>query len=790
MTETLPRRIGSATPRKEDGPLVTGRARWTDSLAPPGTLHVAVLRSPLAHARIDGIDVEAAARRPGVIAVFTGADLADEWASIPCAWPVTEDILIPDHPPMAVDEVNFVGEAVAVVVATDPGLAADALEDVDVDYTPLPVVVDSEQAIGGPLVHEGLGTNKSYTWALETGDVAAAFAEADVTIAERYVQQRLQPTPMEPRSVVVTPEPGRDGFTVHSSTQIPHILRSVLAGVCGVPEQNLRVIAPDVGGGFGGKLNVYPEECIGIGLARRLGKPVKWVAERSEDSQTMTHGRGQVQHVELAATSEGRLLGMRVRILTDMGAYLQLLTPGIPVLSAFIFPGVYTFGAFSVECTGVFTNKTPTDSYRGAGRTEGIYGVERAMDALARRLGMDPAELRRRNYHPPFENGAATPAGLEMDSGNYEAALDKALELADYQGLRAEQERRRAAGDPRQLGIGLCSYTENGGLSPSKMTAALRLHAPGWETAHVRMMSTGTVQVVTGTSPHGQGHETTWSQIVADALGVPFADVQVIHGDTDAAPYGLDTYGSRSAANGGTAVHLACGKVVDKARTLAAHMLEAAESDLEFREGRFTVAGSPGNSVTIQEVAVAAHTAADLPEGMEPGLSEQEFFDPPNFTYPFGTHVCVVEVDTETGHVTVPKYFAVDDCGVIINTQIVDGQMHGGIAQGIGQALYEEAVYDDDGNLMSAAMADYLTPAAPDLPDFTLDHMTTPSPTNPLGVKGVGESGSIASTPAVINAVIDALRPYGVDHIDMPASPQRVWETLRAAQGHAGAATG
>lgn len=783
MTETLPRRIGSATPRTEDGPLVAGQTRWTDNMTPPGTLHLAVLRSPFAHARIDGIDVSAAKERRGVVAVLTGAELADQWASIPCAWPVTEDIAIPDHPPMAVDTVNFVGEAVAVVAATAPGLARDALEDIDVDYTPLPAVVDSAEAIaGGPLVHEQLGTNESYTWELDNGDVTAAFAEAEVTVRERYIQPRLQPCPMEPRAVVVTPEPGRNGFTVHSSTQIPHILRSVLAGVCGVPEQNLRVIAPDVGGGFGGKLNVYPEECIGVVLARRLGTPVKWVAERSEDSQTMTHGRGQVQHVELAATSEGYLLGMRVRILTDMGAYLQLLTPGIPVLSAFIFPGVYSFGAFSIECTGVFTNKTPTDSYRGAGRTEGIYGVERAMDALARKLTMDPAELRRRNYHPPFENGATTPSGMEMDSGNYEAALDRALELADYQALRTEQQRRRVAGEQRQLGVGLCSYTENGGLSPSKMTAALRLHAPGWETAQVRMMSTGTVQVVTGTSPHGQGHETTWAQIVADALGVPFADVQVIHGDTEAAPYGLDTYGSRSAAVGGTAVHLACEKVVDKARTLAAHMLEAEESDLEFHNGRFTVAGVPGQGVTIQEAAAAAHIAADLPEGMEPGLSEQEFYDPPNFTYPFGTHVCVVEVDTETGHVTVPHYYAVDDCGVVINTQIVDGQMHGGIAQGIGQALYEEAVHDEEGNLISASMANYLTPAAPDLPDFTLDHMVTPSPTNPLGVKGVGESGSIASTPAVINAVIDALTPFGVDHIDMPASPERVWTTLRQAQ--------
>lgn len=496
----------------------------------------------------------------------------------------------------------------------------------------------------------------------------------------------------------------------------------------------------------------------------------------------MTHGRGQVQHVELAATGQGRLLGMRVRITADMGAYLQLLTPGIPLLSAFIFPGVYSFGSFSVQCQGVFTNKTPTDSYRGAGRTEGIYGVERAMDALARRLDMDPAELRRRNYHAPFDNGASTPAGLEMDSGNYALTLDKALELADYEGWRAEQRRRREAQDPVQIGIGVCSYTENGGLSPSRMTAALRLGAPGWEMASVRMLASGTVQVVTGTSPHGQGHETTWSQVAADALGVAVEDVEVIHGDTNSAPYGLDTYGSRSAAVGGTAVHLACEKVVTKARTLAAHMLEAAEQDLEFTGGQFSVRGTARAGVTIQEVAGAAYLAADLPEGMEPGLSEEQFFDPPNFTYPFGTHVCVVETDTETGKATVVRYFGVDDCGTVINPAIVDGQMHGGIAQGIGQALYEEAAYDEDGTLTSAPISEYLLPGTPELPDFTLGHTVTPSPTNVLGAKGVGESGSIASSPAVINAVIDALTPLGVGHIDMPATPKRVWEAIRQAR--------
>lgn len=784
MVDQSSKVMGTSVSRKEDYALLTGRTKWTDNIKVPGTLHLAVLRSPLAHARIKSIDTREALALSGVVGVFTGADLQDEWSSIPTAWPVTEDILLPDHLPVPVDTVRFSGEAVAIVVARDQATARDARDLVDVEYESLDVVIDVEEALeSGTFVHEDLGTNKCYTWELDNGvDVDEVFAQADVTILERLNQQRLQPTPMEPRAVLVTPDPAKDGYTVYTSTQIPHILRSVMAGVCGVPEHKLRVVAPDVGGGFGGKLNVYPEECMALVLARKLQAPVKWVADRTEDSQTMTHGRGQMQYVELAATSEGKLLGMRVKLIADMGAYLQLLTPGIPLLSAFIFPGVYTFDAFAIQSIGVFTNKTPTDSYRGAGRTEGIYGVERAMDALARKLDMDPAELRRINYYPPFDDGVVTPSGLEMDSGNYEQALDKVLELADYEGWRVEQRRRRESGDPVQIGIGLSSYTENGGLSPSKMTAALRLGAPGWEMASVRMLSSGTVQVVTGTSPHGQGHVTTWSQIVADTLGVPFEDVEVVHGDTDAAPYGLDTYGSRSVAVGGTAVHMASKKVVDKARVIAAHMLEASEEDIEFVSGNFSVRGIPENSVTIQQVAGSAYMANDLPEGMEPGLSEEQFFDPPNFTYPFGTHVSVVEVDTETGHVRLAEYYGIDDCGVIIHPAIVDGQMHGGIVQGIGQALYEEAAYTDDGTLISAAMSEYLIPGPSELPHMTLDHTVTPSPVNSLGAKGAGESGSIASTPAVMNAVVDAVSHFGVTGVDMPATPHRVWSAINQAK--------
>jgi carbon-monoxide dehydrogenase large subunit len=570
---------------------------------------------------------------------------------------------------------------------------------------------------------------------------------------------------------------------VYSATQVPHIAKSVLSASCGIPEQDLRVIAPDVGGGFGSKLNVYAEEAICLALARRLGKPVKWVEDRSENYQGTIHGRGQIQDIELAATNEGRILGMKVRLLADMGAYLQLGTTVIPLLGAFMYPGLYDFDAYSFKCTAVYTNKTPTDAYRGAGRPEAAYAVERIVDALARRLGMDPAEVRRKNFHPPFDQPRTQPAGIQYDSGNYQLALDRVLELADYEGLREEQRRRREAGDPVQLGIGFSTYTEICGIAPSQVAASLGGGGAGWEAASVRVLSSGKVEVVTGTSPHGQGHVTSWSQIAADALGVSPDDVEVIHGDTAAAPWGRDTYGSRSLPVGGVAVYLAAQKVIDKAKKIAAHMLEAAEGDIEFEGGRFSVRGSPDRNVTIQQVAGAAFLAADLPEGMEPGLSAETFFDPPNFTFPFGAHICVVEVDTETGKVKIRDYFAVDDCGPVINPQIVEGQLHGGIAQGIAQALYEEAVYTEDGTLTTGSMADYMIPGAPELPRYTLERTETPSPSNPLGVKGVGEAGTIGAPPAVINSIIDALRPFGVTHIDMPASPMRVWQAIQEAQG-------
>jgi aerobic carbon-monoxide dehydrogenase large subunit len=794
MTQTATRSaetpafVGRSVPRREDAALITGRATWTDDITPAGALHMAVLRSPLAHARIRGIDAGPARALPGVVAVLTGEDLAGEFAiGLPCGWPVTEDIKIPDHPPLARGEVNHVGDGVAVVLATDPRTAQEALGLVEVDYEALPAVVDLEAALepGTPLVHDELGTNHCYTWPLTVGDVDAAFAQADVVVEGRYVQQRVLPSALEPRAVVVNPEPVGGAFTVYTSTQVPHFVRDLLALICGVSDSKIRVVAPDVGGGFGSKLNIYAEEALAFALARRLAKPVKWTETRSENHVATTHGRGQIQKIALAATREGKILGMRVELLADMGAYLQLLTPGIAVFGAFTYCGLYDFGAYSFECKGVFTNLTPTDAYRGAGRSEAAYAHERIMDDLARELGMDPAEVRLRNLIPPFSEPRAVPSGVLYDSGDYERCMRRAMELVGYDELRAEQRRRREAGDVMQLGIGIGNFTESGGLSPSKVAAGVRLQSGGWEAATVRMTVGGKVEVVTGTSPHGQGHETVWAQIAADALGVHPDDVEVLHGDTAIAPFGRDTYGSRSLPVGGVAVHVAAGKVAAKARAIAAHLLEAAEDDLEFRGGRFSVAGTSGAGVTIQEVALAASLANNLPEGMEPNLTADHHFDPPNFTWPFGTHICAVEVDTQTGRVEIRRYVAVDDCGPIVNPAIVEGQLHGGIAQGVAQALYEEAGHDAVGNPTAATLAGYNFPTAMDLPSFTLDQTVTPSPTNPMGVKGIGESGAIGSSPAVVNAVIDALAHLGVRHLDMPVTPEKVWRAVNEARNTA-----
>ncbi|WP_369256523.1 xanthine dehydrogenase family protein molybdopterin-binding subunit [Geodermatophilus amargosae] len=778
------REVGKARRRKEDARLITGRTTWTDNMVLPGMLHMSVVRSPVAHGKIANIDVSAAQQAPGVVAVLTGRDLAEEQGSIPCAWPVTADMVNPGHPSIAVDEVNHVGEAVAVIIARSRSAAADAIELVDVDYDLLPPVLDMEEAVKheADLCHDHIDSNTSYHFVFDAGeagtggDTEQAFADADVVVSRRFVNQRLIPAFMEPRSVVVQPQ--GDNFTMWSATQIPHVLRVMLAMVTGVPEHKLRVVAPDVGGGFGGKLQVNPEEVIALLVARRLGKPVKWTETRSESLMAAHHGRDQIQYVDVAATREGDVTGLRVRILADMGAYLRLITPGVPALGAFMFPGIYKFPAYRFECDGVFTNKVPTDAYRGAGRPEATFAIERIMDELAVELGMDPLELRRRNWIQSQEFPFTTVAGLEYDSGDYDTATQQALELLGYDELREEQRRRRESNDPVQLGIGFSTFTEMCGLAPSRVLGSLSYGAGGWESASIRMLPTGKVEVVTGSTPHGQGHETAWSQLVADQLGVPFEDVEVLHGDTAVAPKGMDTYGSRSLVVGGTAVVKAADKVIAKARKVAAHLLEANEDDLDFSNGKFTVRGTPGTALSIQEIALAVFAAHDYPEDVEPSIDADATFDPVNFSFPHGTHVCAMEVDTETGFVKIRKYACVDDVGTIVNPLIVEGQVHGGLAQGIAQALYEEAVYDADGNLTTGSFVDYLVPSAADLPHFDTGNTVHVAPGNPIGAKGVGEAGCIASTPAVVNAALDAVRHLGVQDIRMPLTPERVWRAL------------
>jgi aerobic carbon-monoxide dehydrogenase large subunit len=777
--------LGRARLRKEDARLITGQTNWTDNIKLPGMLHMAFARSPFAHARIRNVDLSAARAMPGVVAAFSGADFAAEQGSLPCAWPVTDDIVIPAHPPMAVDEVRYVGEAVAVVVARDRYAAADAVAAIDVDYDPLPPVLDMRAALepGAPLVHEA--GNKCYVWPFGNGDIEAAFAGAPVVVERTYRQQRLIPCAIEPRSVVA--QWIGDELTLWSATQIPHVLRFAVSAFFAIPEQNVRVIAPDVGGGFGSKLQVTAEEVLAVLVGRRVGKPVKWTETRTEGNLTVHHGRDQWQRIRIAADRDGRIRGLDVDLLADMGAYLMLVTPGIPLLGAFMYNAIYKMDAYAFKCTGVFTTKMPTDAYRGAGRPEATYAIERIIDELAAELGMEPLELRERNWIKHEEFPYTTIAGLTYDSGNYEAATAKAKELFGYDELRAEQAERNARGDTVRLGIGISTFTEMCGLAPSRVLGSLSYAAGGWESASIRMLPTGKVEVVTGSSAHGQGHETAWSQIVADQLGVPFEDIRVLHGDTQISPKGMDTYGSRSLAVGGMALVGACDKVIAKAKVIAAAMLEASADDLEFAAGRFSVRGDPEAGKTIQEIALATFAAHALPEGVEPSLDSDYTFDPENFSFPHGTHLCATEVDTETGFVTIRSYVAVDDVGVVVNPLIVEGQVHGGIAQGIAQALYEEGVYDEAGNLVTTTLADYLVPSAADLPSFTTARTASPAD-NRLGVKGVGEAGTIASTPAVVNSIIDALRPLGVSDITMPCTPERVWRALQDASTAGGAA--
>ncbi|WP_182524603.1 xanthine dehydrogenase family protein molybdopterin-binding subunit [Nocardioides dongkuii] len=788
--------IGRDRRRKEDQRLITGRTRWTDNIALPGMLHLAMVRSPFAHARITSIEVTEAKAATNVVDVVTGQDLADVQGVLINAWPITPDQKAPTHLPVAIDRVAFAGEVVAVVIARTAAEARDAAELVDVEYDVLPPALDlKEAAADQTLAHPDLGTNRSAHWVFDSaeagtgGDAQQAIAQArtdGIVIEREYRQQRLIPAFMEPRSTVV--DPTGEQLTVWSSTQIPHILRYALAATTGIPESKLRVIAPDVGGGFGGKLQTTPEEWITVAVARRTGKPVKYTETRSESLVAGHHGRDQWQRLTLAADKQGNVTALHVDLLADLGAYVSLIGGGVPVLGAFMFNAIYKFPAYRFEVQTVLTNKTWTDAYRGAGRPEATYAIERLMDELAAEVGVDPLTIREQNWITHEEFPFTTVAGLEYDSGNYEAATARAKEMFGYDELRAEQRRRREAGDPVQLGIGVSTFTEMCGLAPSRVLGSLDYGAGGWEHASVRMLATGKVEVVTGATAHGQGHATAFSQIVADRLGVPFEDVEVLHGDTQVGPKGMDTYGSRSLVVGGEALVKATDKVVEKARAVAAHLLEASEDDLEYAGGRFTVRGTV-QGVAIQEIAGAVFAAHDLPDGMEPSLDSDATYDPVNFNYPHGTHLCAMEVDTETGAVKMRKYVCCDDIGTVINPLIVGGQVHGGLVQGIAQALWEEAVHDESGTLVSGSFVDYLLPTAADTISFEVDHTTTPSLTNTLGTKGVGEAGTIASTPAVVNAVVDAVRHLGVSDVQMPCTPERVWKAIHGDGSSGGPAT-
>ena len=777
--------IGASIKRREDPELVTGTGGFVDDLPQTAVLHLQIVRSTEPHARIVGIDTIRAKEADGVVAVFTGKDLRQDFqAPLPVTVTFVPEKKVPDQYPIATDKVRYVGEPVAVVVASSRAAAADAAERVEVRYEALPAVTDVEKAIvqGAPVIHESLGSNLSYDVKRSAGDIDAAFREAEVTIKQRLQQQRLIPIAIETRGVVADYKPFTNRLTVWSSTQIPHFVKVWLAVILGIPESQVRVVAPDVGGGFGSKIRVYPEEVLTALVSRRVGRPVKWIEDREENMRATHHGRSQIWDLEIAAKRDGTVLGLRATQWLDLGAYCSQFGT-FQTLGLLVAPGPYRLKAIDGRLIGVFTNRTPTDAYRGAGRPEATYVIERAMDLVARETGVDPAAVRRRNLVRGSEQPYTSLFGFTYDSGDYVAGLEQALQLSGYDALRREQAEGRKQG--RYLGIGLASYLEICGLGPAAPTQA-NTGVSLWGMGVVRLHFTGKATAITGSSPHGQGHETTFAQVVSAVLGIPPADIDVVHGDTGIGPMGMNTYGSRSTALDANAVHISATRVREKARKIAAHLLEAAEGDVVYEDGKAFVKGAPSKSVTIQELAMAAFQTNRIPPGMEGGLEATTFFDPTNFVWPFGTHVAVVEVDPETGAVRIQRYLALDDCGTRINPMVVDGQLHGGIAQGIGQALFEEGVYGEDGQLRTGTLVDYLIPTAADLPFFDLHETITPSPVNPLGVKGIGEAGTIASTAAVMNAVIDALQPFGIKDVPMPASPAKLWGLMHRNGGKKG----
>ncbi len=777
--------FGSAIKRREDPRLITGAATYTDDVKLPGLTYAAFLRSPYAHARITRIDVSAAKRSPGVVAVYTGADIKDRVAPVPCAWnPPNCDLKVPAHPLLAHDKVRYVGDGVAMVVAATRGAARDAIDLIDVDYDPLEGGVDPEKmaAKGAPQLHDDVPGNIAFTWVVAGGDADAAFQGAEVTVKERIVQQRLLPTAMEARAAVASYNKGSGHLTLWVTSQNPHIHRFLCSVMLQLPEHRIRVIAPEVGGGFGSKIPAYPDEALVSLAAMDLGRPVKWTEDRSENYKTTIHGRDHVQYVELCGTKDGKITGLRTKVYAGLGAYASTAAPGIPtILHGLVYSGAYTIPNIHGTIHGVYTAGTPVDAYRGAGRPEAAYLVERLVDIYARKIGMDPVDVRRKNFIPPDKFPYTVATGLVYDSGNYAPALDKALKMLDYPAFRRQQEDARKQG--RYLGVGVISYIEICGLGPSQVAGAVGFGGGLYDSAIVRVYPTGVVRVYIGASPHGQGEETTFAQIVAEEFGYPVENIEIVHGDTETTPQGWGTYGSRSTAVCGSAVKVAAQRVKEKAKKIAAHLMEANEQDIEWKDGKFAVRGSPDQAKAFAEVALMANVAWNMPAGVEPGLEATAFFDPANFVYPFGSHVCTVEVDAETGEVKILRYIAVDDCGPHINPMIVQGQIHGGVIQGLGEGLQEICIYDDSGQLATGTMMDYAVPKASQMPRIETDHTVTPSPVNPLGVKGCGEAGTIASAACLVNAVCDALSPLGIVHIDKPLTPARVWTAMKAAKG-------
>jgi len=788
------RLLGASIKRREDPRFITGKGNYTDDLKLPGMTYAAFVRSPHAHAGIRKIDTAGALRHPGVVAVFTGKDMTGV-NSLPCGWDlrkgknipgVVQDLAIVPHMPLTSDVARHVGDPVAVVIADSQDAALDAAELVAVDWEVKPSVTATAGAAqaGAAQVHEGAPGNVAFKWELGGGDVDAAFKSADVVVKKRIVNQRLVANALEPRACVARYEDSTGDLTLWVTSQNPHVHRLLMcAFVLGIPEHKVRVISPDVGGGFGSKIFLYNEEVVCSWASRQIKRPIRWTSTRREAYMTDAHGRDHVTDAEMAMSKDGKILGLHVKTTANLGAYLSTFAPAVPTfLYGTLLNGVYTLGAIKCEVTGVFTNTTAVDAYRGAGRPEACYVLERMVDAAAAALKMDPADVRRKNFIPKFSGAYQTHVAVSYDSGDYAGAFDRLLQMFDYKKFRAEQAEARKKG--RYLGVGFSTYIEACSIAPSKLVGALGAGAGLYESGKVRVHPTGGVTVYTGSHSHGQGHETTFAQLVADELQIPIDQVEVVHGDTGAIPFGMGTYGSRSASVGGTALHMSVNKIKEKGKKIAAHLLEASASDIEYVGGQFQVRGAPGKAVPWGAVALTAYVPHNYPEGLEPGLEETSFYDPSNFCFPFGAHACVVEVDGETGHVKIVRYVAVDDVGNVINPMIVNGMVHGGIAQGVAQALWEGAVYDEEsGQLVSGSLMDYALPKADMLPMYETARTETPTPVNPLGIKGAGETGTIASTPAVVNAVVDALSGLGVDHIEvMPLTPERVWKTVQAAK--------